>query len=207
MGDAVRKRRIYRSPHRLEQAKETRERLLAAARRLFVERGFAGTTIVSIAEAGGTAPETVYAIFRTKLAVLEALVESGPRQLNGASGPSRSPRDQRDQIGAIAEAAALGHEESGPLMAVIAGAAKSEPRLAALLETFQLDRRRAQRSFVDGLMASGALRIDREDAVDALWALASPELFGLLTEIRSWSRSRYKSWLADTLAAVLLAPR
>jgi hypothetical protein len=37
-----------------------------------------------------------------------------------------------------------------------------------------------------------------------VWALASPELYKLLIDVRRWSRRRYAEWLAANLGALLL---
>ena len=59
---------------RAEIAKAARrEEILDAARRVFAERGFKGTTIADIAEAAGIALGTIYLYFPSKDAVFEAL--------------------------------------------------------------------------------------------------------------------------------------
>ena len=59
---------------RAEIAKAARrEEILDAARRVFAERGFKGTTIADIAEAAGIALGTIYLYFSSKDAVFEAL--------------------------------------------------------------------------------------------------------------------------------------
>jgi hypothetical protein len=45
-----------------------------------------------------------------------------------------------------------------------------------------------------------------DEAVECVWAIASPELHQLLVRGRGWTRPRYSRWLADTLAALLLSP-
>ncbi len=50
-----------------------REEILAAARRVFAERGFRGTTIADIAEEAGIALGTIYLYFPSKSAVFAAL--------------------------------------------------------------------------------------------------------------------------------------
>ena len=37
-----------------------------------------------------------------------------------------------------------------------------------------------------------------------MWALTSPELHQVLVRQRGWGRARYRDWLADSLAALLL---
>ena len=55
------KKTPYRSQLRAEQAAATRELVLDAATRLFVERGYAATSIDAIAEAAGVGRSTVFA--------------------------------------------------------------------------------------------------------------------------------------------------
>src|SRR5271163_4337566 len=55
------KKSPYRSLLRTEQAAATRRLVLDAATRLFVERGYAATSIDAIAEAAGVGRSTVFA--------------------------------------------------------------------------------------------------------------------------------------------------
>ena len=56
-----------------ERAADTRRRITTAALDLFTEHGF-GATITAIAERAGVAPQTIYATFGTKGAILQALL-------------------------------------------------------------------------------------------------------------------------------------
>src|SRR6516165_106537 len=67
------KRRSYDSPRRREQAAATRAAILDAALKLFVERGYAATSVGAVATEAGVALKTVYAVFGTKRGVLVAL--------------------------------------------------------------------------------------------------------------------------------------
>jgi AcrR family transcriptional regulator len=51
-----------------------RAAIVEAARTLFLERGYAGTTIEAISEVSGVAPATVYRLFSSKLGILTALL-------------------------------------------------------------------------------------------------------------------------------------
>jgi AcrR family transcriptional regulator len=57
------------------QAQATREQLLAAAERLFLERGLAATSLQDIARAAGVTRGAVYWHFADKVALAEALFE------------------------------------------------------------------------------------------------------------------------------------
>src|SRR6478736_6174244 len=68
-------RRRYSSGLRQQQARQTREQVLAAAAALFEESGWAGTTVAAIATRAGVAVETVYSGFGSKKQVLRAVVD------------------------------------------------------------------------------------------------------------------------------------
>src|SRR5258708_3142778 len=70
-------RRRYNAPRRREAAQTTRRAIVAAATRLFVERGYAATNMAAIAEAAGVSHETVHATFGPKPALFRHLVELG----------------------------------------------------------------------------------------------------------------------------------
>ena len=64
------KRKTYRSPLRDSQAEETRLRVVTAAARLFIERGYGATSIDAIAEAAGVGRATVFTSVGGKAALL-----------------------------------------------------------------------------------------------------------------------------------------
>ena len=213
MAGDVKPRRPYRSERRREQAEQTRSRALEAAARLFQERGYEGTSIAAIAEEAGISPETVYAGFGTKRALLGELVERAvrgddPKPVPEQAGPRAlaAATDQREQLRLFGADIARRLERAGPLVAVVAGAARSEPELADLLARLHDTRRRNLATLVDALAANGPLALPPAEALDTVWALTSPELHQLLVRVRGWKRGRYGEWLAETLAQLLLPP-
>ncbi len=60
---------------RVARKQATRERVLAAARDLFVEQGYEGATIRMIAERAGVATGSVFTTFTSKLEILRAVME------------------------------------------------------------------------------------------------------------------------------------
>src|SRR5258708_17952641 len=74
MMEADQAKRPYHSPARQRQAEETRQRMLEAARGLFVQLGYVGTTLEAIAKAADVSPKTVAACFRAKRCTLTAIV-------------------------------------------------------------------------------------------------------------------------------------
>jgi AcrR family transcriptional regulator len=204
-------RRAYRSVRRREQAEGTRERVLDAAAALFTERGYDGAAIAAIAAAAGVSPETVYATFRNKRTLLGELVRRAVRGRDEAPVPEQAGpvavaalADQAEQLRRFAGDIVLRLERVGPLLDVLATAARTDAELAGLLERIHGERRANLATFVSALAANGPLRSAPDDAVDTVWALASPELHRLLTGTRGWTRARYCDWLAASLGALLL---
>ena len=205
------KPRPYRSERRREQAEQTRQRVLDAAAKLFEERGYEGASIAAIAEEAGVSAESVYAHFRNKRTLLGELVRRAvrgddPRRVPEQEGPRAlvAAADQHEQLRLFAADIVLRLERAAPVVAIVAGASRSEPELAELLARLHADRLKNLRILVDALAANGPLRLREEDAVEIVWALTSPELHQLLTRIRGWKRRRYCDWLADSLAHLLL---
>jgi TetR/AcrR family transcriptional regulator, regulator of cefoperazone and chloramphenicol sensitivity len=211
MAEPVKRRRPYSSERRRESALQTRKRILDAAAARFVEHGFAGTTIAAVAADASTAAETVYATFGSKVALLEAVLRAAARgeedsEILEQEGPARvaAADTQREQLALFADDITRRLARTGPLLGVVAAAAASEPALAELARRIH-EARLANLRIVPGLLErNGPLRLEAEEASETIWALASPELYLLLTEQRGWSRTRYAEWLAASLAALLL---
>src|SRR4051812_35933483 len=68
-------RRRYQSPVREEGARRTRQAIVAAAGDLFVERGYASTSLAEVAVAAGVARPTVFAAFGSKAALLQHVLD------------------------------------------------------------------------------------------------------------------------------------
>jgi AcrR family transcriptional regulator len=205
------KRRGYRSERRAEQTEQTRARVLDAAASLFRDRGYDGASIAAIAEQAGVSEETVYARFRNKRTLLGELVRRAvrgddPRPVTEQAGPKAlaAITDQREQLRVFADDVVRRLERAAPLVAVVAGASRSDPELAALLARLHGDRLRNLGVLVDALASNGRLRLERAEALETVWALTSPELHQALVRVRGWSRRRYCDWLADSLATLLL---
>ena len=205
------KPRRYRSHRRREQAEQTRQRVLDAAATLFEERGYEGASIAAIAAEAQVSEETVYARFRNKRTLLGELVRSAVRGDDPAPVPEQQgPRaivtaiDQHEQLRLFAADIVLRLERAAPLVAIVAGASRSEPELAELLARLHADRLKNLRVLVDALAGNGPLRLPDNEALETVWALTSPELHQLLSRGRGWTRRRYCDWLAESLAQLVL---
>jgi len=214
MEDQIRTKRKYVSHRRQVQARETQSQIVQAARRLFIERGYTGTTIEQIAAEAGVAVETVYATFGSKRAVLSRLVrvsvvgDDEPVPLLERQGPQgvRRELDQHRQIEMFARDIRGIMERVGPVNGIMRTAAETEPDIAAMLQGILGERLQGMTQFVNWLASNGPLRegLAIPDAAEMTWALTSAEVHHLLTVDRGWSGDRYEAWLRDTLDRLLL---
>jgi AcrR family transcriptional regulator len=207
-------KRSYDSRRRKAQALETQSQILEAAKNLFFDRGYPGTTIESIAKKAGVAPETIYSVFGNKRAILSHLVDIS---VVGDDNPipllARSyiqeielEQNQHRQIQMFAKRIQIIMSNVAPLFEVMRSAAKKEPEIEALLKKYLDGRMRGMGHFIDCLSANGRLREDlsKQMAVETVWALTSAELYNLFIVDRSWPGEEYEAWLTTTLARLLL---
>jgi AcrR family transcriptional regulator len=214
MSRKVSPKRTYDSTRRKEQAAQTRRQIIAAARELFISRGYAGATMEAIADGAGVAVETVYAAFGSKRAILSRVLEVSvvgdeqPIPILEREGPRRVQQDtdQRRQIEGFARDMYEIMNRAAPVFEVMRGAAKTEPDIASLMGNILEGRLEGMTAFVHALMKNGPLRegLTLAKAAETVWAVSSAEVFTLLVVERGWSEGEYKRWLADALGQLLL---
>ncbi|SEG26903.1 transcriptional regulator, TetR family [Actinacidiphila yanglinensis] len=93
--------RPYHSPRRAEAAAATRHDIVDAARRLFLERGYAQVTVPDIAREAGIAVKTVYASAGGKAEILRENVGTGVTA-SGAEETVARVRESGDGAAALA---------------------------------------------------------------------------------------------------------
>ena len=200
---------------RSRRSEQTRAGIVAAAGRLFVERGYPSTTIEAIADAADVSVETVYVRFRNKRNVLDSYLDAAivgdaeavPLLERPAVRAVAGEPDPRRRVELLAGIMAGVLERTAPVQHVIAGAVAVDRTLDELLAEDDRRRRRTHVAFVEMLREVGGLRDDLSaaDAVDTLSGLANPDTYRFLTTRRGFTAVRYRRWLADTMAHVLLA--
>ncbi|HTF43111.1 MAG TPA: helix-turn-helix domain-containing protein [Terriglobales bacterium] len=215
MAKTLRKRK-YDSSSRQKAALATRQSILDAARKVFLEKGYAAATMPAIAQAAGIAMDTVYATVGKKPSLFRELVELA---ISGSDTPV--PAEERDYVRAIraeADAArklrlyasALRSIQSrlAPLIRVLQEAAPLDPELDALWQGISQRRARNMRLLAKDLADTGKLRRDLsvDKTADIIWSMNSPEYYLLLVEQRGWSSDEFEQWLGDAWIRLLLEP-
>ena len=212
VGD-VKGRRRYHSPLRAEQADGTRRRVLAAARELFLARGYAGTTVAAVARAAGVSPDTVYVSLGGKQGLLEGVLSMA--RYDPEDPTQRDQQHRRDEAGALAdphqrlrrlvELSCETLARISPVHAVLRGAADGHPSAARLSARMLRLRLRVQAENLESYLGT-SLRpgLTLRQAAERYSALLSPELYHLLTVERRWSTRRYAAWVTGLLDHDLL---
>jgi AcrR family transcriptional regulator len=215
MADDVNPRRAHDGQAPQARTRRTRAAVVEAARKLFLERGYGATTIEAISDLSDTPQATVYRLFSSKVGILRAVLDVAIVGDDEAvamvdRAPVRalvSDRDPRNKIGGFAALVSDVMVRTAPVHRILADAARSDEDAAALLAEIARQRQAGQRRIARSLARGDALQpgLRERDAADLIYALASPELYGLLVFDRGWSGPRYREWLTAILTDQLLA--
>ena len=207
-------RRPYNSPRRQQQAAATRQTILEAAERLFLQDGYPATTMDAIAAEAGVSLKTAYLPFSTKSGLLRALwdlrlkkddVDAPVVQHEWFREVMEEPDPARKlQLNARNSAAAK--TRIGGLFRVIRGAAEIDADCSELWRLIQSDFHANQQVIVESIHRGGGLRrgLSVATGTDILWTLNHPDTWTLLASQRGWSPHAYETWLAQTSCAQLL---
>ncbi|WP_203988455.1 TetR/AcrR family transcriptional regulator [Sphaerisporangium rufum] len=202
-------RRRYDALNRTAQAVQTRAAIARAAHRLFVERGWAATTVRDVARQAGVSVPTVYSAYGNKAGLARALADAAdlsadlPRQLRELQDPAAGPARQ---LAAMAAFDRRLYERGGEVIVLVREAAREEPQLAT---AYRDGRRRADhtRREVFASWPAGTLRqgVDAHTAADIYAALCNIDVYLVLTTERGWSPGRVEQWWSRALARELLS--
>jgi AcrR family transcriptional regulator len=214
MADSV--KRAYRSPARAAAAAATRARIRTAAERLFVQQGYAATTLRQVAAEAGVGERTLYDAFPTKAALfghtLGVATVGDEEPVRVADRPEIAAAlrqaDPRAAVGQLVDYSAALLERAGDLIMVSVEAAGADPDMRAAADAGAAATHRVHLALAENLHAHRALRanLDPATAADILYALCSPHTHQLLRRHRSWSAEQYRAWLQATIIRELIDP-
>lgn len=207
-------RRAYRSDLRTEQARATRRAVVEAAHRLYVERGYQGTTIDAVAEQAGVSRKTVFTAAGGKAELLKLAFDWA---LVGDDEPvPMAERPEIAEMKAEIDPVRLAHRWSrfvttiagriGRLDQVLQAAARTEPEIAVLQEQSERNRHFGALGFTSGLAAIGGLRqgLTAQRAADVAGVLMDPVPYLRLVEGAGWTPDEYADWVESVVVATLV---
>lgn len=202
-------RRTYDNSRRQADAEARQHRIVTAATQLFVEQGFAATSIDQIARAAEVSPQTVYAAYGSKAGVLSRAIDVavlgdfGPESLTDRVPmlADMSSEPQRMFFAAAAHFVRELHDRVAPLIQVMLQAGLDELRMKV---TQQI--RADCGLWVEQLGPALRPSLTKDEAADILVTIQAPYLYTLFTVDLGRSPDQYEKWLADALARMLLRP-
>jgi AcrR family transcriptional regulator len=202
---------------RTEQAQRTRSRVIDAATRLFVQQGYATTTMRAIAAEAGVSVPTVELLFGTKAQLLHVVIdvaiagddEPVPVLSRAWVAEAQSVRDLADFLFVVAQVVSEAQARSAGVILVAYEAAAADPDIQLLILDRESQRERTAAWIVDSVRERADLRpgLDRAGAIDTVWMLMDPVIFSRLRRYRGWSADRYASWFADSATRLLTSER
>lgn len=154
--------------------------IIAAARDLFVERGFHHTSVDDIASKAGVSRATCYYQFKSKNGLLDAVIAEVQRRAPASlrsriRTPASLPRPI-DNLRGLIEEICLIWEEDRPLFRKVMALGEVDPEVGEVI-----DEREAERSLaIDATSHHLIARYARRATVEALWALTSFPIFNAI---------------------------
>lgn len=208
------KGRVYDNSRREAAARETRRAVVDAAHRLFLEKGYAGTSLTDVAAAAGVSVQTVYGQLGSKRTLLKEVMDVA---IAGDHEPvAIRDRAQVAEIKAEPDAerklrlfAAMSTDIAAryePVDRVMRSAAAVDPEIEEQLRLAEEGRLGGMREFAEHLEEAGVLRagLTVEQAAQRVWSLHGPGLFRPLVVQQGWSHEEFVEYLGDLLIAALL---
>ena len=199
---------------RQARTRRTRAAVVEAARSLFVERGYAATTIEAISDRSDTPQATVYRLFSSKLGILKEVLDvsigGDDAEVAMADRPTvRALLYDDDPKHRLAGFAGAPSRRDGPRRSRSShprrrGQVRRRCGFAARRDRSTTSRRPAPHRTLTCSIGCASARARERDAADIVHALASPEVYGLLVFDRAWTGERYEKWLRSILIDQLL---
>lgn len=201
-------RDVVKPDRRSQRRAETERRLVGSASSLFVERGYAATTLADVAEHADIAPRTLYLHFPTKadllLRCIGLAIAGDTEPIALADRPAMTAAmtaptlDERIRLMASLTASLM--ERTGRLLDVAFQAVPTEPPIAAAAAAGRAETRRTLREFWhrihdDGLLPPSA---DLPWLTETAILLAHAETYLLISKTTAWDSDTYRDWLAAT---------
>lgn len=204
-------RRRYVSELRSQAADATKDRVLSAAKTLFVRHGIDRVTIAQIAGKADVAVPTVYALYKSKEGILREVMSAAifGQRFQAAKAKLEGVTDPVKLIALTAHVARAIYEGESLDLGLMRGASAFSPALRKLEQEFERIRLEMQEERVRLLFAQAketkGLGID--EARRILWMYTSRDVYRLLVHESGWTPDRYQRWLSDTLVNSLVSAR
>ena len=212
MSEVVKGRKPYDATSRREQARASRRHVLRTATQMFMELGYADTTVPAVARAAGVSAQNVYKAFGNKPGLLKAVFDVAmagddeplTMMQRDALTRVREEPDPREKLRLYGRFVAETAPRHTPVQLLVRAAAETDPEAAAVWGQLCAERLHGMTMFARGLAEHLRDDVTVDDARDLLWTHNSPEVYDLLVNARGWPPSKFGQWLSASLVAALL---
>lgn len=202
------KARPYHSAQRQRQAEQTRIQILATARRLFSERGYAATPLSDVAAGAGVSLPTVYTSVGAKSQLALSLVEFINDEADMASlvAAQFAATTPHELIEANAHLARVLNERCGDIIRALLSAAASSPEVVPAAAEGRRLHREGCHAVASRLESMGALaeHLDVARAGAVLATCTAPGAIEQLTAEHGWSFDEVEAWLTTAMVRLLV---
>ncbi|WP_426562018.1 TetR/AcrR family transcriptional regulator [Angustibacter sp. McL0619] len=200
--------RPYRSELREQQAERTRELIATSARERFLDKGWAGTSVRSVAEGAGVSEATVYSVYGSKAGLAISLIDAAEQRANvqqAIAELKEQAGSPLEQLRTFVDFDRRLFEQGGDVIRILGEGRRQHPELGV---AYDEGRRRgtSQRTdvFSSWPATAWAPGMDAARAVAVYAALVSLESFDTATREYGWSPGEVGDWWASTLAQQFL---
>ncbi|WP_395696169.1 TetR/AcrR family transcriptional regulator [Nocardioides sp.] len=200
--------RPYKSELREQQAERTRALIAASARARFLEKGWAGTSVRSVAAGAGVSEATVYSVYGSKAGLASSLIDAAEqdadvqraiRELQERAG------DPEGQLRAFVDFDRRLFEHGGDVLRILGEGRRQHPELGAAYDEGRGRGDSQRRAVFSSWPARTWQRgVDPDRAVAVYAILVTLDGFTTATGEFGWSPDQVASWWHTTLAQQLL---
>ena len=205
---------VKASPRRARAAR-TRRAILDAAHAEFVERGYHGATIASIAGRAAVAPQTIYFVFHTKADLVSAVIDDrvlGPDEPEDPQASAwwdamaTAPTATAVLQGFVRGAAPL-LDRTAPISEVVRAAATTDDEVREVHAKHEVLQRAGYRRVIELTAERAALghALTIDTATDVLLTLCGDGVWVQLTQDRGWTAAQVVDWLLTAVPPAILA--
>jgi AcrR family transcriptional regulator len=203
--------RSYDSSARQADARSRRAAIVEAAARLFLDNGYAVTTIAQVAAEAGVSAQLVYAAFNGKAGLLSAaldrvaagddepiLMRNRPESLALAT-----IKDPHDRLRAAAALVADVNARVGPLAKLLDRVAGSDPAVAEMQSRMLAAMREDYLVIAERLTSGMRPDLGLEHIADMTRVITGVQVWHGLVVESGWTQEQYVEWLGDALIRLL----
>ena len=192
----------------ISKSERTAQRILDAAEKMILERGFDGVGVETLARAASVSRQAIYDKFGSKGGLLKAMTIRVEGRLGIGQTVARvtAETDGLSKLTALFDLNRVSEPGVAPFVRVIYAARLHDETAAALWKDRMTTRYAAMRNVVQQLDKEGRLRpgLTVERGADILWSILNPLHYDNLVGVRGWSIGEYRQHIEAMARAGLL---